>query len=680
MSLKSLFFLLFFTSLISYGQLSPEQEEEITLLQKEIAEATHDSTVIKAWKKWDDIIYPFDPNLDFDLNRRIDSLAGVNLKKELSETERQFFLNRKAQALNILAGVSNHKGDMLAAQKYSIECLKIREELGDPIGIAGALNGLSIFYNTQKEYHTAITYLDSAANIYIEHENLDGTAMCYNNLGLAYMELASYDSAMFYFDECINIYNEINAGPKYAAIYNNQGLIYKDLGEHEKAIEHFQLSVKNCEEFGNFSVLANSLNNIATTLQLQNKYAPSISFAKRASEIGVSYGMIGILSESYRLQYLAHKNLNNKGKALDAFENFIAYQDTLEDENDRKEMLDQKYAFEYGLKSAKDSIAAAEAVKVKEAELLAEKAESSKRKQQSYILYAGLALALLLGGFILNRLKISQRQKKLIAEQKETVDLAYATLEVKNKEITDSITYAKRIQSAILPSSQKVNTLLPDNFILYIPKDIVAGDFYWMDKIENKILFAACDCTGHGVPGAMVSVVCNNGLNRSIKEFGLSDPGEIIDKTRELIIEEFEKSDDEVKDGMDMALCSLEGSTLKYAGAHNPLWIIRKNSNEIEEIKGDKQPVGVFDNPSDFTSHELQVNKGDSVYIFTDGYTDQFGGNKGKKLKAANFKKLILSVQGKPMTEQKRIILEAFNNWKGSLEQLDDVCIIGVTV
>jgi len=265
----------------------------------------------------------------------------------------------------------------------------------------------------------------------------------------------------------------------------------------------------------------------------------------------------------------------------------------------------------------------------------------------------------------------------------------------------DSITYAKRIQSAILPPQKVVKEYLQESFILYKPKDIVAGDFYWMEQVGGKILFAAADCTGHGVPGAMVSVVCNNGLNRSVREYSLTDPGEILNKTRELILEEFEKSDEEVKDGMDIALCSLEGNVLKYAGAHNPLWIIRSkrhsapdaesSTNEITgqasndeyvlyEIKANKQPIGKFDNPKPYTTHSIELMKGDSIYIFSDGYADQFGGEKEKKFKTANFKKLLLSVNDKPLEQQKELINQTFENWKGELEQLDDVCIIGVRI
>ena len=191
-------------------------------------------------------------------------------------------------------------------------------------------------------------------------------------------------------------------------------------------------------------------------------------------------------------------------------------------------------------------------------------------------------------------------------------------------------------------------------------------------------MFAAADCTGHGVPGAMVSVVCNNGLNRSVREYALTSPGEILNKTREIVIREFEKSDEEVKDGMDIALCSLEGNHLKYAGAHNPLWIIRKG--EVIETKANKQPIGQFDNPEPYITHSFDLEKGDTIYIFSDGYVDQFGGEKGKKFKIIAFRTLLLSIQDKSMEEQKVIIDETFETWRGNLEQVDDICVIGVRV
>ena len=272
---------------------------------------------------------------------------------------------------------------------------------------------------------------------------------------------------------------------------------------------------------------------------------------------------------------------------------------------------------------------------------------------------------------------IVEKNESLITSNNK-VNQQKLKLEIKNKEITDSLNYAKRIQQAILPPQSKINNHLKNNFILYLPKDIVAGDFYWLEEKEDGVLFAAADCTGHGVPGAMVSVVCNNALNRSVREYDLTDPGKILDKTREIVIEEFEKSDTEVRDGMDIAICSLIGDKLEYAGAHNPLWIVRNGA--LLETKANKQPIGKFDNLLPYTTHSFVLEKGDTVYIFSDGYPDQFGGEKGKKYKSGNFKKFLLSIQENSMEKQLTLLIEEFEKWRGSMEQIDDVCVIGLRI
>jgi serine phosphatase RsbU (regulator of sigma subunit) len=266
---------------------------------------------------------------------------------------------------------------------------------------------------------------------------------------------------------------------------------------------------------------------------------------------------------------------------------------------------------------------------------------------------------------------IYKMKNAMILGQKELIEEAH-------KEITDSIAYAKRIQTAILPPSNMMKERLKDHFVLYKPKDVVAGDFYWLEETAGTVLFASADCTGHGVPGAMVSVVCNNALNRSVREYGLKIPGDILDKTREIVIQEFEKSEEEVKDGMDIGLCALRGKTLQFSAAHNPLWLIR--DKELIEYKGDKQPVGKFINAQPFTTTTIELQSGDVFYIMTDGFVDQFGGPKGKKFKAKNLKEILLNIHAKPLEKQRLLLDEAFEDWRGTLEQIDDVCLIGVSI
>ena len=299
--------------------------------------------------------------------------------------------------------------------------------------------------------------------------------------------------------------------------------------------------------------------------------------------------------------------------------------------------------------------------------------------------------------------KVRERTAELV-KQKEKIEKQHKELQIKSKEILDSIIYAKRIQSAILPPPKLVKTYLNQSFILYLPKDVVAGDFYWIEPKEENILFAVGDCTGHGVPGAIVSVICNNGLNRSVREFNLNTPAAILDKTKELVEKEFEKSEDEVSDGMDIALVSLHHSSdnkvkVEYAGANNPLWVIREGEFEAEpnksyvihecehtplkmlEVKADKQPIGRSIKAEPYTNKTLHLKKGDCIYLFSDGFADQFGGEEkenGKKYKPQNFRELLFSIHDLSMEQQKQNIKEAFDSWMGALDQVDDVCVIGV--
>lgn len=280
-------------------------------------------------------------------------------------------------------------------------------------------------------------------------------------------------------------------------------------------------------------------------------------------------------------------------------------------------------------------------------------------------------LAISLGVVIYGRYRV----KKTMATKLELKNLI---IEEKNRNITDSIIYAKRLQEAILPPIDRIKELFPESFILYKPKDIVAGDFYWIETYNDWFFIAAADCTGHGVPGAMVSVVCNNALNRVVKEYNITDPGKILEKTRELIVETFEKSIGEIKDGMDISLCCINSKTgiLKWAGANNPLWYIQ--GGELKELSPNRQPVGKSEQMLPFTTHEIQFNQNACIYLFTDGFADQFGGNKGKKFLKKKFKQSVNSVHSKPMSEQKTELNSVIEKWRGNLDQVDDILIIGV--
>jgi serine phosphatase RsbU (regulator of sigma subunit) len=265
-----------------------------------------------------------------------------------------------------------------------------------------------------------------------------------------------------------------------------------------------------------------------------------------------------------------------------------------------------------------------------------------------------------------------------ISEQKNEVEKQKGIVEEKNKEVMDSISYARRLQEAILAPLPVIAKSFPESFVVYIPKDIVAGDFYWFAETPTHRFIAAADCTGHGVPGAMVSVICSNALNRAVKEFQLTDPGKILDKVRGLVLETFASSESEVQDGMDISLLAVEGNTYTWSGANRALWIARNGAMEI--IRGDKQPVGLSDDPAPFTTQVLSVQKNDVLFLFTDGYADQFGGEHGKKFKTSSLQSLLLQHADAPMKTQQEIIVREFLQWKSGFEQVDDVCVIAVRI
>lgn len=271
--------------------------------------------------------------------------------------------------------------------------------------------------------------------------------------------------------------------------------------------------------------------------------------------------------------------------------------------------------------------------------------------------------------------------EKALTKAKEDAEKTNRMLEIKNKEIIQSIEYALKIQTAILPPRKIVQQYLEDSFILYKPKDIVAGDFYWMEIVDDLVLFAACDCTGHGVPGALVSLICHNSLNRAVREFGLLQPAAILDKTCEILVESFSKSEEGISDGMDISLCAFNPKTkiLEWAGAHNDLWLYKEG--KLIETKADKQHIGLNESRKPFTNHALKLNDTDTIYLFTDGFADQFGGEiREKKLTKKRFKELLSSVQHLSMFEQGIALDNFLTEYKRELEQIDDVLIIGMKV
>jgi serine phosphatase RsbU (regulator of sigma subunit) len=292
-------------------------------------------------------------------------------------------------------------------------------------------------------------------------------------------------------------------------------------------------------------------------------------------------------------------------------------------------------------------------------------------------------------------LKLNESLEEKVRERTSEVMMQKDLVEEKNREVRASIEYALRIQKTILPSENYMNEHLGDYFIYYKPKDIVSGDFYWVNQKEDITFFAAIDCTGHGVPGALMSIVAHGNLQRAIHIFKLRQPNEILDLINADITEGFRKSGNDIRDGMDISLCAINRKTMKleFSGANSSLYIINASRTSWPEgslnlgenlpgveIRGDKQPVGHFENSKKFTPREIDLQKGDILYVFSDGYADQFGGSRGKKFMKARFKELLVSIHQQPPEKQKKLLEQSLYHWKGNMEQVDDMLVIGVKV
>ncbi len=632
--------------------------------------------------------------------------------------------NQKAisSSLSNIGMIYKNQGNYAKAIDYYTRSLKIDEEVGNQHGIASTFNNIGMIYKFQGDYATAIDYYQRSLNIEEELGKKQGVANCLNNLGNIYADQSNSAfnagnislaeekgaRAIEYYSKSLKIREEAGDKKGISHSLHNLGSIYDDQHDYDQAIEYYTKSLAIREEIGDKRGMSNTLNNMGNIYGHQGNYTRALDYGNRALIMAQDVGAAIEIKSAAKSLWKINKKLGRHQKALDMYELYVTTRDSIQSEENQKEVIRQEYKYQYEKQAALDSVTHAKERNLAEATIARQIAESEKkdieikaRRNQQYALFGGLGLLFIFGLFMYNRFRVTRKQKSMIERQKGEVEKQKVIIEMAHQEITDSIHYAKRIQSAILPPQKVVNQHLPASFILYKPKDVVAGDFYWLEPVslaragEQGVLFAAADCTGHGVPGAMVSVVCNNALNRSVREYGLTDPGKILDKTREIVTSEFEKSEEEVKDGMDIALCALyktsETWILEYSGANNPLWIVSRrkipSTNSVDlspfflnEVKADKQPIGRFDNPKPYTTHTFELEEGDTVYVFSDGFADQFGGEKGKKFKAANMKRLVLSIQNNSMEEQCRLMDEAFEDWKRDLEQLDDVCVIGVRI
>jgi serine phosphatase RsbU (regulator of sigma subunit) len=589
-----------------------------------------------------------------------------------------------------LSKIFSSKGNIDKALDHLFLALEIAKKSNNKKQEADCLFALAVLYDRQDVPEKAIKFCENA--LIIQHEINDSAGMgnAYHRMGLGYIGLKEPELALKHLQTSLIIRRNIGATDKIGASLNGIGEVYMNQGEYQKALLNFYDAYKywsQAHDKEGIVIASANLGEISVKMgDEENALKYYLESYKLADEINSPVFQKGAARSVAEIYY-------KKGNYKEAYNYFKKYSDLKDlifsDENSvRVAQMQSKYESEQKEQKIK--------LLVQEAQL-----HQSELNRKKWLFNAISITALMLVVLIVMSFRnIRQKQKanaelqtaySQIADKNEKLTQVYNELEqnrdevaFKNKEITDSIKYAKRLQEAILPGNDFISKLFPESFVLYKPKDIVSGDFYWFEQWGNKKLFAAVDCTGHGVPGAFMSIVAYNQLNQAVNESGLWKPNLILNTLNKGITKALKQTMEgaSIKDGMDIALCSYDETTgvLEYAGAYNSLWLIR--GGKLTEVKADKKPIGLFigEELKPFHNHEVNVAKGDLIYIFTDGYADQFGGEKGKKFKYKSLQQLLLGIHNLSMEEQHRLLDKTIEEWRRALEQVDDILVIGVRI
>lgn len=590
--------------------------------------------------------------------------TGLSLAKEQNE---KLLICKISNRMGVLY---QYMGNFERASECAFAALKIASELEDKYLLASINNNIGVIYSNLKDNKRALIYFGDSYRFSAQMNDSNAMAVDLNNIGNQYAELSMYDSAYIYLKSALLLYTEIQSPAGIAYAYSSMA----DLFEKQKKYEQQKVL-------------------LLKVIALQQK----VNNADVYSDLGNCYLHLGALDSAQHYLLLGLEGAEKNGLSENTIQTYLGLFDLYEKKKE------YQTALEYYRKSVtlRDSIIGADTKsKIENSRIIYEEDQKEKIRQlndqqkeaehtaelhtRNVILYAVsfcMVLLVLFSLFVFRSYQQKKRSNEELSEKNHTIELQKKIVEEKNKDITDSINYAKRIQEAMLPDKDYKFSLFSDVFIFFRPKDLVSGDFYWYTQKNGKKLIAAVDCTGHGVPGAFMSMIGNVFLNEIVNEKGITQPGMILDELRNLVIGALKQTGEAgaQKDGMDISLLSFSDEQVGWAGANNPLWLVKKN--ELIVVPGDKSPIGFhLGNDIPFTNHDFKIEKGDCLYIFSDGYADQFGGDKGKKFNLKQLKELILSVHQRPMNEQEEMLAQAFDNWKGELDQIDDVLLIGIRV
>lgn len=634
-------------------------------------------------------------------NKALDLATKINFKKGI------------AASLNNIGNIYYYNDDYPTAIDYYNRSYKIREQLGDKKGMSDNLNNIGVLYRVKGNYTKALEFFLKSLKVDEDLKDTNGVAACLNNIGLIMADLKNFNKAKEYYQKSVNAYEKSRNNYGSASALNNLALLYQEYNIKDSAVPVFfkalALYQKNEDKYGSASCYINiagiygekgdkikEKEYALKSLQLRREINDQegigsclLMLAKIENESGKHTLALQYLNEAIKINKkidskqslintykTAAKIYYDNGKYKEAYQYyqlFADHKDSLITKESLKSMADLQVKYETDKQKQEIELLKKEN-QIHELENNSKEAEINKQRT---VIYSFIVLIIVIAAFsffLFKALKARQKAAKKL-------ELAYAQIEEKNKHITDSINYAKRIQTAMLKDEEHSSLHLPSHFILLLPKDIVSGDFYWAMEKENYLYIAAADCTGHGVPGAFLTLLGTSFLNEITSSEAIHTPAQILNLLRTKIVKELSQQG-QTKDGMDISLIriDLNSNQAMWAGAYNPLWILKSSEDKFIEVKADKQPVGFSDIMTDFNNNELQLDKGDQLYLFTDGFADQFGGEKGKKFKYKQIQRELLGARTLTMDEQKKHMLKVFRNWKGNLDQVDDVLLIGIKI
>jgi len=614
------------------------------------------------------------------------SELGIRLSDKLDISPARFFVWKGTGYMN--------SGELAMALECYLKAAAYYKADNSNIGLATVYMYMSETYNQQENHANAKHYLNNAIEIFRLEKDSIGMASSLHNLGYLNYSMGQYDTALVIYAKTSEIYTKLKIFTEdYGRCLGNMGLVYSRQSEFEKAEIYLLRAIEFLNKLGDDYAVAEYLIEYAGILQHKGEINRAISFATISFDKAAKNKILEFERDAaYRLAQL-YQVSGRYDSAYYYQSLFISANDSIKSYKNIQKMADLRTEFEVSQKQA-------------EVDVL----KKNKLIQLIVILSLGLILLLAMGFIILYYYNLKQSRKFTAAlderrillekqstelkEQNDRIIIANEALKELNEttnsqkdEIISSINYAQRMQSAILPPEAYISELLNEHFILFKPKDIVSGDFYWIKQVNNYIILVSADCTGHGVPGALMSMLGISHLNEIVQNRGITQANQILNELRKQIKNSLRQSGkrEGSRDGIDLALCVIDtrANVMQYSGANNPLYLISSNNrgSDFKEIKADPMPVGVhFSSDRSFTNHEIQLEIGDTFYIFSDGYVDQIGGDKKHRFTSEKFKKLLLEIHDQPMYEQKEILEQNLNGWMGVHAQTDDILVIGARV